>query len=108
MCLCLMYWITNHTNLVPNINLRFTKHSRFFPIISLDFGYDEDSQKTPLTHAVSKGNLKSVENLLNSGADANQKDDSGSTPLIQAMERSDVEMITVLSRHGANLNYDIT
>lgn len=57
---------------------------------------------TPLMHAVHGNKLKSVEALLNAGADVNRSCCRGLTPLIMAAGNGQADIVGVLLKRGAD------
>jgi uncharacterized protein len=55
----------------------------------------------PLHDAVRAGDLASVKNLLNTGADVNQQDERGYTALHHAAEEAQLEVAKLLLERGA-------
>jgi ankyrin repeat protein len=57
---------------------------------------------TPLLHAIHKAQVKSVEALIEGGADVNRIGGDGVTPLMMAAGYGYVDIVRVLLEHGAN------
>ncbi len=66
--------------------------------ILMEIGFD----KSPLHLSVVKGDLETVQKLLQMGADVNQKW-NGMTPAMYAARHNRVEILNVLIANGANL-----
>ena len=62
------------------------------------------AQPTPLVRAVAAGDLSAVNQMLQSGADVNQRDSIGQTPLIWASRQGRLEIVRSLVRAGADPN----
>ena len=59
---------------------------------------------TALIRAAIEGNTEQVRELLNEGADINQKDDNGRTALMFAVINAHYATMSVLLEHGADVN----
>ena len=59
---------------------------------------------TPLMRAALDGDTKSVRELINQGADINQRDDNGRTALMFAVVNRHYKTMKVLLEHGADVN----
>ena len=59
---------------------------------------------TPLMRAALDGNTERVRELINQGADVNQRDDNGRTALMFAVVNRHSETVKVLLEHGADVN----
>lgn len=67
--------------------------------------HEEDGYvSTPLLNAVSVGDEKQVEHLLQAGADVNEGDSENVTPLMQAVMKDDMKLADFLLSRGANIN----
>lgn len=58
--------------------------------------------KSQLIEAAKSGRLAAVEELLQSGADVNERDEQGWTAIKFAAGRGDLSMVELLARHGAD------
>ncbi len=65
-----------------------------------------DPKQTPLMHAADAGDLRSVKELLASGADVNAQDQRGWTPLMHASKslKANAEVVRTLIAAGADVN----
>ena len=59
---------------------------------------------TPLMRAALKGNTERVKELMNDGADINQRDENGRTALMFAVINGHYQTMKVLLEHGADVN----
>ncbi|MDP2681544.1 MAG: ankyrin repeat domain-containing protein [Deltaproteobacteria bacterium] len=59
---------------------------------------------TPLMSAIERGNINAVKELLNKGADVNEKDSGGWTPLLGAAYWGNTEAAKLLIDKGADVN----
>jgi ankyrin repeat protein len=57
-----------------------------------------------LKYAAFKGDIKAVEDLLNKGADVNEKDSLDETALMTAASRGHTDIVELLIEKGANVN----
>lgn len=75
-------------------------------LISIGANVDaRDNERTPLMYAVEKGNLKSVEALLDVGANSNAEyTDTGTTVLMAAVGEGYNDVAQALIEKGANVN----
>ena len=55
-------------------------------------------------HAVIEENPIKAKEMIQKGADVNQKDEDGSTPLMAAISSGDMEIIRLLLKHGAKID----
>jgi ankyrin repeat protein len=62
------------------------------------------AQPTPLVRAVTAGDLSAVNQLIQAGADVNQRDNIGQTPLIWASRQGRLEIVRSLMRARADPN----
>ncbi|XP_043931656.1 BRCA1-associated RING domain protein 1 [Protopterus annectens] len=60
--------------------------------------------ETPLHIAAIKGDIATVELLMQSGVDANAKDNAGWTPLHEACNHGHLKVVEILLKHGALMN----
>ena len=65
--------------------------------------YDQ-GHHTPLMRAALDGNTQSVKELLDEGADINQRDDNDRTALMFAVINAHYETMKLLLEHGADVN----
>ena len=67
----------------------------------------DDLMGTALTKAAGVGDLAAVRNLVEKGADVNEKikDGTGRTALIKAAEKGHIDIVRYLIGKGANVNY---
>ncbi len=77
--------------------------------VTLGDGTD-DLMGTALTKAASAGDLATVRNLVEKGADVNEKikDGTGRTALIKAAEKGHIDIVWYLIGKGADVNYKAT
>jgi ankyrin repeat protein len=68
-----------------------------------DDDHDDDGH-SPLTLAVTEGNVQAVTDLVEQGADVNQAGGNCRTPLETAIYKNNVTMIRALAELGADLN----
>lgn len=59
---------------------------------------------TPMMRAALDGDTERVKELINQGADINQRDDNGRTALMFAVVNRHYETMKVLLEHGADVN----
>jgi ankyrin repeat protein len=78
-------------------------------VVTLGDGTD-DLMGTALTKAASVGDLATVRNLVEKGADVNEKikDGTGRTALIKAAEKGHIDIVRYLIGKGADVNYKAT
>jgi len=69
-----------------------------------EFLCGEDGSPGVFHCAVLAGERRSVELLLDAGADINEQDSLGRTPLIHACFEGNMSLVRCLLRHGANVN----
>ncbi|XP_055543312.1 uncharacterized protein LOC129728870 [Wyeomyia smithii] len=62
----------------------------------------DDSHRTPLCYAAMSNSLRTVEILLDHGADVNHHDQEQQTPLLFAIENGNVEMVQLILHFGAD------
>gem|GEM_PF-5511120 len=60
--------------------------------------------QTKLGEAAGNGDLKTVRNLVASGADVNERDDGGETALCYALEGGHIDVADYLYKKGADTN----
>jgi ankyrin repeat protein len=56
-----------------------------------------------LQECAESGNLERMKQLVESGANVDEKDDNGMTALLQASEHDRFEVVVYLVEHGANV-----
>ena len=69
-----------------------------------NLGFTNRQGRTPLTYAISKGNLDVIEFLVKNGADTNFEDQLGWTPMTRAIDSENVDIIRFLCENGADLD----
>ena len=57
-----------------------------------------------MINAIREGNISRTKNLLNQGANPNQKRDNGSTPLSTAGFHGETEIVKLLLKSGADIS----
>lgn len=72
-------------------------------LISLFFLLSACNRASSLTEAVAIADLRSVQALLEAGADPNQKDEFGRPVLVRAAQDHNAAIVEILVRHGANV-----
>ena len=65
----------------------------------------EDRRLTGFTEAARWGRIEIVEEMLNSGTDADAQDEFGRTALVLAASGGQLEIIELLIDHGADVNF---
>lgn len=98
------------------LSSRFLTNFLFCAIFSLLVGVslscieDETVVKAPMSrelrlfHAVEKGNLELVKDLLAEGVSINAKDSLGNSALIKAVDEEELAIVKFLIHKGANVN----
>jgi ankyrin repeat protein len=73
-------------------------------VITILFIISGCAAKSPLIQASSKGDVSTVRQLINEGANVNETDSRGYTPLMYAVWSENVETIQILLNKGVNVN----
>lgn len=71
---------------------------------SMDKTDQDNIVQNSIVEAVSKGQINAVKELLDKGADANQKGKDSKSLLLTATEKNDLTMAKLLLQYGANVN----
>lgn len=71
---------------------------------SMDTTNQDNIAQNSIIEAVSKGQVNAVKELLDKGANANQKDRDSKSLLLIATEKNDLTMAKLLLEYGANVN----
>lgn len=71
---------------------------------SMDKTDQDNLAQNSIVEAVSKGQINAVKELLDKGADANQKGKDSKSLLLIATEKNDLTMAKLLLQYGANVN----
>lgn len=71
---------------------------------SMDKTDQDNIVQNSIVEAVSKGQINAVKELLDKGADANQKGKDSKSLLLIATEKNDLTMAKLLLQYGANVN----
>jgi ankyrin repeat protein len=74
-----------------------------FMFLSSGIAYTS-SDSDEIFHASAKGDIQSIENLLNKGVDINRKGSEGMSPLAIAVISRKAEAVNYLIKKGANVN----
>ncbi len=71
---------------------------------SMDTTNQDNIAQNSIIEAVSKGQVNALKELLDKGANANQKDKDSKSLLLIATEKKDLAMAKLLLQYGANVN----
>jgi hypothetical protein len=83
------------------------KYSKVNQLIQNGYDVNEDRlytyPSTPLTYALTKGNIRIIQLLVENGANVNAKPNNGSKPLMEAIFLKDTTILNYLLEHGADM-----
>ncbi|GHT12143.1 hypothetical protein FACS189426_15070 [Bacteroidia bacterium] len=108
--LCILNYDNSHWECLGPFfqSIEKKKYDKMKQLIEEGYDVNENNrcayESTPLSYAVHKGDIRSVQLLVEHGADPNLEPNIGSTPLDEAIYKGDTAILNYLLDHGADVS----